>query len=148
MNPNRNNNRNNLCLRGCNVKTKRLFGKRLTAVTPQPRELSQPAGCTNTTWEEDQFPSVRHRDYSHGRRRIRRTLSPMKRHATVFLTRREPNDEPINPDVIYGPYARYPRRLDDLVCVGPEPRNLRPFPTVFDTSSGPNLIRKCALFDG
>ena len=31
--------------------------------------------------------------------------------------------------------------------VGPDPRNLRPFPSVFDTGSGPNLIRESALFD-
>ena len=30
---------------------KRIFGKRLTAVTPQARELSQPTGCTNRIWE-------------------------------------------------------------------------------------------------
>ena len=65
----------------------------------------------------------------------------------------------MDPDVIYGPYTRYPRRFDDLVCVlmaphyvvsctvGPDPRNLRPFSAVFDTGSGPNLIRKTALFD-
>ena len=35
----------------------RIFGKRLTAVTLHPLDLSQSAGCTNTTWEEDQSPA-------------------------------------------------------------------------------------------
>ena len=95
---------------------KRIFGKRLTAGKPQLRELSQPAGCTNATWEEDQFPSLRHRDFNHGRQIMRRTSSPMKRPADVFPTISEPN-EPIDPDVIYGPYTQYPRRFDDVVCV-------------------------------
>ena len=77
-----------------------------------------------------------------------------------FPIRPERTNEPMDLDVIYGPYTRYPRRLDDLVCVltttqyvvscsvGPDPRNLRPFSAGFDTGSGPNLIRKSALFDG
>ena len=137
-----------------------IFGKRLTTVTPLPRELLQPAGCTNTTWEEDQFPSLRHRDSNHGRRRIRRTSSPMKRRVDDLPARPEPSNEPIDPDVIFGPYTRYPRRFDDLVCVltathyvvscsvGPDPRNLRPFSAVFDTGSGLNLIRKSPWFVG
>ena len=32
--------------------------------------------------------------------------------------------------------------------VEPDPRNLRTIPEVFDTSPGPNLIRRSALFDG
>ena len=84
----------------------------------------------------------------------------MKRPVDDFRAQSETPNEPIDPDVIYGPYTRYPRRLDDLVCVqtatpdvvscsiGPDPRNLRPFSVVFDTVSGPNLIRKSALFDG
>ena len=83
----------------------------------------------------------------------------MKRPVDDFPARPETPNEPIDPDVIYGPYTRYARRLDDLVCVltathhvvscsvGPEPRNLRPFSAVFDTGSGPNLIRESALFD-
>ena len=83
----------------------------------------------------------------------------MKRPADDFPARPE-QIEPIDPDVIYGPYMRYPRRLDDLLCVltathhavscsvRPDPCNLRPFSAVFDTGSGANLIRKSALFDG
>ena len=83
----------------------------------------------------------------------------MKRHDDDFTARAEPNEQ-IDPDVIYGPYTRYPIQLDDLVCVlrathyvvscsvGPDPRNLRTFSAVLDTGSGPNLIRKSALFDG
>ena len=84
----------------------------------------------------------------------------MKRPVDDFPARPEPN-EPIDPDVvIYGPYTRYPRRPDDLVCVltathylvscsdGPDPRNKRPFSAVFDNGSGPKLIQKSALFDG
>ena len=139
---------------------KRIFIKRLTAVRPQPRELSQPAGCTNTTWKEEQFPSLRHRDSNHGRRRIRRTSGPMTRTVGGFPAQPGTPNEPMDPDVIYGPCTRYPRRVDDLVCVltathyvvscsvGPDPRNLRPFSAVFDTASGPNLIRESAFFDG
>ena len=139
---------------------KRIFRKRLTAVRPQPRELSQPAGCTNTTWEEEQIPSLRHRDSNHERRRIRRTAGPMKRPVDDFPAQPGTPNEPMDLDVIYGPYTRNPRRLDELVCVltathdvvscsvGPDPRNLRPFSAVFDTASGPNLIRKSALIDG
>ena len=66
----------------------------------------------------------------------------MKRPVEDPLAQPEPSNEPINPDVIYGPYTRYPRRFDDLVCVltatyyvvscsvGPDPRNLRPFSAV------------------
>ena len=84
----------------------------------------------------------------------------MKRPVDDFPAQPETPNEAINPDVIYAPYTRYPRQLDDLVCVltathyvvscsvGPDPRNLRPFSAVFDTSSGPNLTRKSALFDG
>ena len=65
----------------------------------------------------------------------------------------------MDPDVIYGPYTRYPKQMDKLICfltathyvvscfVVPDPRNLRPLPSVFDTGSGPNLIRDSALFD-
>ena len=137
---------------------KRIFVKRLTAVMHQPRELSQSAGCTNKTWEEDQIPSLQHRDCRQGRRRIRRTSSPRKVHADDLPARPEPN-EPIETDVIYSPYTRYPRRLHDLICVltpmyyvvscsvGPDPRNLRQFSAVFDTGSGLNLIQKSTLFD-
>ena len=84
----------------------------------------------------------------------------MKRPVDDFPAPLETPNEPIDPDVIYGPYTRYPRRLADLVCfltathyvvscsVGPDPRNLRLFSAVFDTGSGPNLVRKSALFDG
>ena len=84
----------------------------------------------------------------------------MKRPVDDFPARPEPTNEPMDPDVIYGPYTRYPRRLDDLVRVptathyvvscslGPNPRHLRPFSAVFDTDYVPNLIRKNALFDG
>ena len=84
----------------------------------------------------------------------------MKRRIDEFPARPEPLNEPINPDVIYGPYTRYPRPFDDLLfvltashyvvscSVGPDPRNLRPFSAVFDIGSGPNLIRKSAFFDG
>ena len=81
----------------------------------------------------------------------------MKRTADDFSARSKLN-EPIDPDVIYGPYMRCPRRLDDLVCVltatqyvvscsvRPDPHNLRPFSAVFDTGSGSNLMRRSALF--
>ena len=84
----------------------------------------------------------------------------MKRPVEDLPVRPELSNEPIDPDVFYGHYTRYPRRFDDLVCVltanhyvvscsvGPDPRNQRPFYAVFDTGSGPNLIRKSALFDG
>ena len=83
----------------------------------------------------------------------------MKRRADDFLARPKLS-QPIDPDVIYGPYTRYPRQFDDLVCVltaahyavscsvGPDPCNLRPFFGIFDTGSGPILIRKSAFFDG
>ena len=138
---------------------KRIFGKPLMEVTHQPHDLLQPASCTNTTWEEDQFPSLRRRDSNRGRRRIERTPSSIKQHADDFPARAEPN-EPIDPDVIDGPHTRYPRRLDDLVCVltathyivscsvGPDPRNRRSFSAVFDAGPGLSLIRKSAPFDG
>ena len=84
----------------------------------------------------------------------------MKRPVDGLPPLSEPSNEPIDPDVIYGPYTRYPRRFDDLVCVmtathdvvscsvGPDPRNLQLFCAVFDTGSGTNLILKSALFDG
>ena len=84
----------------------------------------------------------------------------MKRPVEEFPAQPKTPNEPTDPDIIYGPYTRYPRRLDDLVCVltaahyfvscsvGPDPRNLRPFSAVFDTGSGPNWIRKGALFNG
>ena len=84
----------------------------------------------------------------------------MKRPVDDFPAQPEKPNERIDPDVIYGPYTRYPRRFDDLVCVlttthyvvycsvGPDPRSLRPISAVFDTGSGPNLIRKSAFFDG
>ena len=75
---------NNPACMAATGRRKWIFGKRLTAVTSQLRDLVQPAGCTNTTWEEDQFPSLRHRDSTHGRRRIRRTSSPIKRPVDVF----------------------------------------------------------------
>ena len=77
----------------------------------------------------------------------------MKRPVDDFPAQPGTPNEPMDLDVIYGPYTRNPRRLDDLVCVltathyvvscsiGPDPRKLRPFSAVFDTASGPNLIR-------
>ena len=66
----------------------------------------------------------------------------------------------MDPDVIYGPYTQYPKQTVELVCVliathsfvscpvVPVPHILRPFPSVFDTGSGPDLIQEIALFDG
>ena len=83
----------------------------------------------------------------------------MKLPADDFQARPKAN-EPTDTDVIYSPYTRYPRRLDDFVCVltathyvvscsvGPDPPNLQPFSAVFYTGSGPKLKRKSALFDG
>ena len=116
------------------------------ADTPQARELSQSAGCTKTKWEEDQFPSLRHRYSNHGRRRARMTSGPTKRRTNDFSARSDPN-EPIDPYVIYGPYTQYQIRLEALVyvltaahyvvscSVGPDSRNLRPFFEVLDTGS-------------
>ena len=87
-------------------------------------------------------------------------LESMKRPFEGLSARTETSNAPIEPDVVYGPYTRNPRRFDDLVCVltathyvvpcsaVPDMRNLRPFSAVLDTGSGPNCIRTGASFDG
>ena len=127
--------------------------------TPQPCELSQTEDCPTPTWEGGLVSSSRFRASNCGRRRHRSPPKPQRRN-TDELTKPCDTNEPRDPDVIYGPYTRYPKLTDELVCVltathyvvscsvGPNPRNLRPFPSVFDAGSGPNLIRESALFDG